>query len=123
MPLAAPRPCTHPGCGVLVRDGSGRCAAHPRPVWAKREDSPKRITGRALQARRLRLWTANPLCAACGRLTSYPRGFELDHVVRLADGGEDVDGNCQVLCVDRDAQGEKVGCHADKTAREKRQDG
>lgn len=30
MPTAAPRPCTHPGCPVLVRDGSGRCAKHVR---------------------------------------------------------------------------------------------
>lgn len=28
MPTLAPRPCKHPGCGQLVRDGSGYCQAH-----------------------------------------------------------------------------------------------
>jgi len=30
MPSAAPRPCTYPGCGTLVRDGTGRCIKHTR---------------------------------------------------------------------------------------------
>lgn len=28
MPSAAPRPCTYPGCGQLVSDGTGRCSKH-----------------------------------------------------------------------------------------------
>ena len=79
--------------------------------------SELRITGRTLQARRLRLWTASPTCAVCGRLTEWPHGFELDHIVRLADGGADADSNCQILCVYYEA-GRKAGCHADKTAGE-----
>lgn len=80
--------------------------------------SDQRMAGNALQRRRLRLWSARPCCAACGRLTDWPRGFELDHVVRLADGGPDEDHNCQVLCVWWDEQGKKQGCHAVKTASE-----
>lgn len=38
MPKAAPRLCTFPACRVLVHDGSGRCAAHPRLVWGKRAE-------------------------------------------------------------------------------------
>lgn len=37
MPISAPRPCTYPGCGALVRDGSGRCDKHKR-VEAKQLD-------------------------------------------------------------------------------------
>jgi len=68
--------------------------------------SDQRITGRRLQDRRLRLWAARPHCAACGALTRYPDGFELDHVVPLAAGGADTDDNCQVLC---------IACHESKT--------
>lgn len=82
------------------------------------------MSGRALQARRLRIWSANPLCVACGQLTSIAPGahrlFELDHKVRLEDGGEDTDANCQVLCIERDAAGVKTGCHVEKTKRENR---
>lgn len=73
------------------------------------------MAGRKLQDRRLRMWTKNPCCAGCGRLTDYPHGFELDHVVRLDQGGQDTEENCQILCVHTDDQGNKAGCHADKT--------
>ncbi|MEV8518660.1 HNH endonuclease signature motif containing protein [Dyella marensis] len=77
--------------------------------WAP-TPSEKRITGRALQRRRQRIWTQDPRCAHCGRVTEYPSGFELDHRVPLHQGGDDVDSNCQVLCAGPD------GCHARKTA-------
>lgn len=79
--------------------------------------SDQRITGRRLQARRHRIWRASPYCAMCGRLTDWPYGFELDHVVALANGGADIDANCQVLCVSIDG-GVKAGCHIDKTAQD-----
>ena len=85
-----------------------RLAAAPTP-------SAKRMTGRKLQDRRLRVWSADPHCAHCGAVTAYPDGFELDHKASLNDGGADTDGNSQVLCVSRDARGRKVGCHDAKT--------
>ncbi|GAP66805.1 HNH endonuclease family protein [Mizugakiibacter sediminis] len=69
--------------------------------------SERRMAGRKLQERRLSIWARSPHCARCGTLTSYPNGFELDHVVPLHQGGEDSEANCQVLC---------GGCHARKTA-------
>ncbi|QMV50950.1 HNH endonuclease [Ewingella americana] len=71
--------------------------------------SDNRITGWKLQERRKRLWAANPRCAACGQLTEYPHGFELDHIVSLYKGGPDTDDNCQILCNGED------GCHRKKT--------
>lgn len=65
-----------------------------------------RMTGRALQARRLRLWAADPHCLKCRRLIAMHE-FELDHETPLFKGGADMDENCQVLCHD---------CHAAKTA-------
>jgi len=92
----------------LAMAGS-RLATAPTP-------SAKRMTGRKLQDRRLRVWSADPHCAHCGAVTAYPDGFELDHKVPLFQGGHDTDENSQVLCVHYDAQGRKVGCHVAKTA-------
>lgn len=73
-----------------------------------------RIRGRKLQARRLRIWSRDPRCAVCRRLTEFSArpgfGFELDHVVALANGGQDTDANCQVLCAGPGS------CHEKKTA-------
>lgn len=78
--------------------------------------SENRMSGRKLQARRLRKWTeAEGCCAACGKLTDWPHGFELDHKVRLDQGGPDTDENTQILCVEFDAAGMKRGCHEAKT--------
>ena len=81
----------------------------------------ERIRGRKLQARRLRIWSADPHCAMCGKLCAYPAGFELDHIKSLDAKGDDTDENCQVLCVDTDgsaADGGKAGCHRKKTAQD-----
>ena len=80
--------------------------------------SDRRMTGSRLQARRYRLWLADPHCAMCGRLVEFPGGFELDHRVALDHGGADTDDNCQVLCVRfdiEDGRPVKAGCHAEKT--------
>ena len=98
MPVSPPKPCTAPGCGKLVRDGSGRCEAHPKPAWSKRVETPKRTTGRKLQAMREQLFRANPLCVSCeaqGRVTS---ATQRDHITPLSEGGADDDSNVQALC-------------------------
>jgi hypothetical protein len=118
MPQRPQRPCRHKGCRSLHRNGNGHCdehAAEAKPFASARK--VERITGRALQARRLRMWTASPYCAHCGRLTAWPRGFELDHKVRLTDGGGDEDSDTQVLCIAW-VNGVKTGCHVEKSQRE-----
>jgi 5-methylcytosine-specific restriction endonuclease McrA len=90
----------------------------PAPTIRTATTKAARVTGRALVARRLRLWSKDPHCASCGRLVDYPHGFELDHILPLHLGGTDHDSNCQILCVYTDDLGRKAGCHADKTAAE-----
>lgn len=110
MPTAAPRPCSHPGCGVLVRDGSGRCAKHPKPAWALKKPTPtKRITGRRLQRMRAELFAKDPLCAECRRQGRVTLAVQRDHITALCDGGTDAPDNVQGLC---------VPCHDAKTQAE-----
>lgn len=68
-----------------------------------------RIRGRRLQATRLRIWSCDPRCAMCRKLTEYPSGFELDHRLALHKGGDNSDENLQVLCPE---------CHEVKTAQD-----
>lgn len=99
MPKAAPKPCSQPGCGVLVRDGTSRCTKHQREAWAKKPTPTKRVTGRKLQAMRERLFKGNPLCAECQRQGRVTMATQRDHIKPLAEGGLDDDDNVQGLCM------------------------
>lgn len=102
------------------------CTIQPRITTMARQTmanvpivAERRITGRRLQERRKAIWMLSPSCAACGRVVLYPHGFELDHKIPLFMGGEDAQGNCQILCVwfeMVDGLKVKMGCHADKSA-------
>lgn len=80
---------------------------------ARYDNKDGRLRGRRGQARRLRIWSQDPHCAECGKLTVYPKGFQVDHRIPLFKGGEDADSNLQVLCSGAN------GCHDRKTAIEK----
>ena len=82
------------------------------------DNTDGRLRGRKLQAARLRIWSANPHCAMCGKLVRYPDGFELDHKVAVSKDVDNSDNNLQVLCVEVDQHGNKTGCHVDKTAQD-----
>lgn len=85
MPSAAPRPCTHPGCGVLVRDGSGRCDAHKR-VEAKlldqqRGSSHERGYTYAWQKAREGFLRNHPLCKLHQDKGHVVAATVVDHIV------------------------------------------
>lgn len=80
----------------------------PRKPYANSRTAKQRLTGRALQARNLRIKQRDKYtCQACGRVTE---DGEVDHRISLASGGGEDDLNLQWLC--------RTPCHADKTARE-----
>ena len=94
MPLAAPRPCPYPGCGVLV-DGGGHCARHKvqrqRMIDANRASSNARgYTSRWRKARAGWL-RKHPLCgdrasapsaehSACVRTGRVCAATDVDHI-------------------------------------------
>ena len=98
MPQSAPKPCSQPGCDVLVRDGTSRCGKHPREAWGKKPTATKRVTGRRLQAMRASLFTRHPLCVECERQGRVTLATQRDHVIPLAEGGLDDSSNEQGLC-------------------------
>lgn len=71
-----------------------------REAWVKKPKATKRITGRRLQAMRQALFEREPLCVACKAAGRVALATERDHIVSLAEGGADDDGNVQGLCKD-----------------------
>ena len=110
------RPCRHPGCSALTREGY--CPQHkPKP-------NPKRSPRRASAAYHgwysLAVWTDDlrpgqlmrePWCRACAKRGIHTRATVVDHVTpHKGDWALFTDrGNLQSLC---------KSCHDRKTARE-----
>jgi 5-methylcytosine-specific restriction protein A len=54
------------------------------------------------------LWAKDPRCARCQRVIA-PKEMIRDHIVPLEEGGQDIETNTQVLCLE---------CHQAKTSQE-----
>lgn len=108
MPVAAPKPCVD--CGVLVRDGTNRCAQHKREKWVQHVPY-KRTSGRKLQRQRADLFGREPYCRSCSSKGFVVLACIRDHIKPLAEGGTDDDDNIQPLC---------LPCSDEKTAEESR---
>ena len=85
MPTAAPRPCTYPSCGRLVRDGTGRCDAHKhverKQSDARRGNASERGYGSAWQRARAGWLQDHPLCVRCEALDLVEAATVVDHIV------------------------------------------
>lgn len=105
MPKRSYRPCSHPGCGTLTKDG--QCQAHRsgRDYDRFRGSRHQRGYGRRWEKLRVMILNRDPLCRACGSAPSA----EVDHIVPKAKGGTDHPDNLQGLC---------KPCHSRKTATE-----
>lgn len=117
MPAAAPRPCTHPSCGVLVRDGSSRCTKHKVLAGSfadrARGTRHERGYGSAWDRLRARILRRDAgICQPCLADGLVHQGTEVDHIIPKAQGGTDDDANLQTICTAR---------HRAKTAAESAQ--
>jgi 5-methylcytosine-specific restriction enzyme A len=69
------------------------------------------VVGRALQKRNARILRDNPLCGTCTAIGRIRAAVEIDHIIPLHQGGQDIESNLQGLC---------IPCHEAKSAREAR---
>jgi 5-methylcytosine-specific restriction protein A len=106
------RACLYPRCRNMAAPGGSYCDPHllPRQRAKSLKRNAQRRNGNDA-ARRLRRQVNTDEGATCGRcLQHFPATFiEVDHLVPLADGGRDVEGNVWALCKD---------CHRSKTTAE-----
>lgn len=117
MPVAAPKPCTYPGCGVLVRDGSSRCEQHKR---AERKQF-ERYRGSARKRGYTWAWEKaskaflakpeNVLCRSCLKRGEYTASAVVDHIIPHK-------GNMALFWDRSNWQGLCKCCHDRKTATE-----
>ena len=117
MPLAAPKPCNYPGCGVLVRDGSSRCDKHKRAesraLDLRRGSSSERGYSYKWQQARKGFLRAHRLCVMCESHGEVVAATVVDHIT--PHKGDKAlfwqRSNWQPLC---------KPCHDSKTATEDR---
>lgn len=106
MPVAAPRPCTYPGCVVMAAKG-GRCMSHQPPPWAGKRPSARERYGSGWDKLRAQVMRRDQwLCQSC-RIRS---ATDCDHITPKAQGGDDSMDNLQALC---------RACHKAKTLSER----
>jgi 5-methylcytosine-specific restriction protein A len=63
-------------------------------------DKVQRIRGRKLQRIRREHLKENPLCVECEKEGTYVPAVEIDHIIALANGGQETKSNRQGLCKD-----------------------
>jgi len=116
MPLRAPTPCRHPGCGAVLTS-PGYCDAHRAGQHRDYGRARRRFDTelgcyqsakwRAVRAALLR---AHPVCQLCAARGLLVPAKVVDHVLPIKDGGARYDeSNLECIC---------TSCHNAKTARE-----
>ena len=116
MPNKPGRQCPGKGprrgaCQNVIGSGERVCAEclpYDTP-WVNKNADKRKIRGRKLQSERARLFAWQPLCAECERQGRVRIATVRDHIIPLAEGGEDTAANSQGLCDE---------CHKIKTAAE-----
>jgi 5-methylcytosine-specific restriction protein A len=112
MPRKPKRPCSYPGCPNLT---DGRfCEEHAREEAARyerygRDPATRRRYGRTWRKARAAYIEAHPLCEVCEQEGRMTPAEEVHHIIPLADGGTNGDGNLMALC---------KSCHSKITASE-----
>jgi 5-methylcytosine-specific restriction protein A len=101
MPYKPKRPCSYPGCGWLT---DGRyCDEHRQSIdrqynrYLRDPDTNKRY-GRAWKKIRVRFLLRHPLCEQCRSEGKLMPAEEVHHILPLASGGTNDEGNLMALC-------------------------
>ncbi|HFS7511834.1 TPA: HNH endonuclease [Enterobacter roggenkampii] len=114
MPPRTPKACRKRGCRQTTTDRSGYCDEHRGEGWRRYKPGQTRQQrgyGPSWDRTRLRVLKRDKgLCQACLRRDAITEATCVDHVLSLAHGGDDSDGNLESLC---------TPCHSAKTARER----
>ena len=103
MPVAASKPCRHPGCKALVESGA-YCEAHARQVRrqydSQRESASARGYNGRWQKARATFLARHPLCLMCHREGRITAATVVDHIIpHRGDQALFWDtGNWQSLC-------------------------
>ena len=116
MPLRAPTPCRHPGCGAVLTT-PGYCDAHRagqhRDYGRARRGFDTELgfyQSAAWRALRAALLRAHPLCRLCEARGLLVAAKVVDHIIPIKDGGARYDiSGMQCVC---------IKCHNAKSARE-----
>jgi len=96
MPVSSLKPCSHAGCGVLVR-GSSRCDKHKnenkRTFDDNRGSSSERGYGYKWQRAREGFLRKHPLCVRCGESGYVVAAVVVDHIIphKLEDSNKSGD--------------------------------
>ena len=101
--MKLPRQCLD--CGALTQAGKSRCAVHhraKRKVWDRGAvlNRKRRMQNGDGAAARLRAQVnreGGGYCTICNDLYPAPM-LNVDHIIRMANGGSDTDDNLQILC-------------------------
>ena len=108
MPFAALRPCTYPGCNVLVN--GGRCVAHSTKKVERDPIVKKLYNSQRWQSIRRRQLAEHPWCASCSKEGKHVGAREVDRIEpHHGDAEKFFAGPFQSLC---------TPCHSRKTANE-----
>jgi len=101
MPKRPKRPCSHPGCPKLT---DGRCCAEHEKQEAVRyekygrDPAVRRRDGRAGKKLRAHFILLHPLCEQCKSEDRLTAAEEVHHILPLANGGTNDEGNLMALC-------------------------
>jgi len=101
MPKRPKRPCSHPGCPKLT---DGRfCAEHEKQEAVRyekygRDPAVRRRYGRAWKKLRAHFILLHPLCEQCKSEDRLTAAEEVHHILPLANGGTNDEGNLMALC-------------------------
>ena len=114
MPIKPMRPCRHPGCRALTREGY--CPQHKPKRTGDRSEEAKSwhwMYGTEEWKKNLRpqQLLEHPFCAECGRQGLRVRATDVDHVV-------DHKGSWALFTDRSNLQSLCHGCHSRKTATE-----